>query len=391
MTGPWLSIIGVGEDGTDGLAPSARAALDVATVVMGPPRHLSLVPTAAERIEWPVPFADGLPMLMDRRGQNIAVLASGDPFWFGAGSVLVRDLDPSEWRAFPGPSVFSLAAARLGWPLERTTCLGLHAAPLQRMRPHLAPGARIIATLRDGAAVAELGTWLAGIGFGGSRVTVLEALGGPRERLTTLRADALTGDHTHPVAVAIEPSGPALPLASGRPDALFENDGQITKRPIRALTLSALAPRPGEHLWDIGSGSGSIAIEWLMAHPSNTATAIERHPDRAARIRDNALALGQDRLRVIEGAAPTALDGLTTPDAIFVGGGLSQALLDHLTGLGARLVINAVTLETEALVLAAETRLGGDLLRVQTARPRAIGGYRGWDSTFPLLQWSWTP
>lgn len=391
MTGPWLSIIGVGEAGTDGLSPAARAALDAAEVVMGPPRHLSLVETGGERVEWPAPFADGLPMLMERRGHPVAVLASGDPFWFGAGSVLVRDLDPLEWQAFPGPAVFSLAAARLGWPLERTVCLGLHAAPVQRMRPHLAPGARIVATLRDGAAVAELGTWLVSIGFGASRVTVLEALGGPRERVTAARADALSADHAHPVAVAIEPAGPALPLACGRPDTLFDHDGQITKRPIRALTLSALAPRAGEHLWDIGSGSGSIAIEWLMAHPACTATAIERHPDRVARIRANALALGQDRLDVIEGAAPEALDGLAPPDAIFVGGGLSQALLDRLTGLGARLVVNAVTLETEALVLAAEARLGGELLRIQTARPKPIGSYRGWDNAFPLLQWSWEP
>ncbi|WP_375260374.1 precorrin-6y C5,15-methyltransferase (decarboxylating) subunit CbiE [Palleronia sp.] len=391
MTGPWLSIIGVGEDGPDGLSPAARAALDAAEVVMGPPRHLSLVPTGGERVEWPVPYADGIRMLMERRGRPVAVLVSGDPFLFGAGSVLVRDLERSEWRAFPGASVFSLAAARLGWPLERTICLGLHAVPLQRMRPHLAPGARIVATLRDGAAVAELGAWLTQIGFGGARITVLEALGGPRERMSTQQADALTADHTHPVAVAIEPTGPALSLSSGRPDTLFDHDGQITKRPIRALTLSALAPRAGEHLWDIGSGSGSIAIEWLMAHPACTATAVERHPDRAARIRGNALALGQDRLTVVEGTAPDALAGLAPPDAIFVGGGLSEALLDRLTGLGARLVINAVTLETEALILSAEARLGGELLRVQTARPKPIGDYRGWDTAFPLLQWSWTP
>ncbi|SFH44260.1 precorrin-6Y C5,15-methyltransferase (decarboxylating) [Palleronia marisminoris] len=391
MTGPWLSIIGVGEDGPDGLTPAARAALNAAEVVMGPPRHLSLVPTGGERVQWPVPFADGLPLLMERRGRPVAVLASGDPFWFGAGSVLVRDLERSEWHAFPGASVFSLAANRLGWPLERTVCLGLHAAPLTRLRPHLAPGTRIIATLRDGAAVAELGAWLSGIGFGASQMTVLEALGGPRERITTARADALTADHAHPVAVAIEPAGPALPLSAGRPDETFDNDGQITKRPIRALTLSALAPRAGEHLWDIGSGSGSIAIEWLMAHPACTATAIERRPDRAARIRANADALGQDRLRVVEGAAPYALDGLAPPDAIFVGGGLTEALLGRLTRLGARLVVNAVTLESEALVLAAEARLGGELLRVQTARPTSIGGFRGWDNAFPLLQWSWSP
>ncbi len=183
MTAPWLTILGLGEDGAEGLSPAARAALAAAEVVIGPPRHLALVPGGAERIEWPAPFAEGLPLLLARRGRATVALASGDPFWFGAGSVLARALDPGEWRAIPGPSVFSLAAARLGWPLETTPCLGLHAAPLSRLRPHLHPGARILATLRDGAAVAALVGYLDGAGFGASRVTALEALGGPRERI----------------------------------------------------------------------------------------------------------------------------------------------------------------------------------------------------------------
>lgn len=389
---PWLTLVGLGEDGAQGLSPAARAALAAAEVVMGPHRHLALLPDTgrAERIDWPVPFADGLPLLLSHRGRPTVALASGDPFWFGAGSVVARALDPGEWRALPGPSVFSLAAARLGWPLESTPCLGLHAGPLSRLRPHLHPGARLLVTLRDGDAVAALLAWLDGAGAQ-ARVTVLEALGGPRERVF----DAATGEVPEaPVAAAIEVGAVAapVPLASGRPDALFAHDGQITKAPMRALTLSALAPRPGERLWDIGSGSGSVAIEWLLSHPTLAATAVERHPARADRIRRNADALGQDRLAVVEGAAPEALADLPRPDAVFVGGGLSGALLSRLSALapGARLVANAVTLETEALILDRHARMGGELLRVQTARPEPIGRLHGWSAAFPLLQWSVT-
>ncbi|SPJ23001.1 precorrin-6y C5,15-methyltransferase (decarboxylating) subunit CbiE [Palleronia abyssalis] len=385
MQGPWLTIIGVGEDGAAGLTPAATAALSAAQVVIGPPRHMALLPeTDAQRIEWPVPFADGIPHLLAHRGTPTVALTSGDPFWFGAGSVLAERLGPSEWRAFPGPSVFSLAAARLGWRIEQTVCLGLHAAPLGRLRPHLAPGQRIVATLRDGAAVADIAAYLADTGWGDSRVTALQALGGPRERVTT----DLSGSFDAPVAVAIEAAGgAAIPLASGRPDATFAHDGQITKRPVRALTLSALGPCPGEHLWDIGAGSGSIALEWLMAHPSCTATAVEGRSDRATRIRENAKVLGQDRLHVVEGRAPDALDGLPAPDAIFVGGGLSQTLLDRLIGLPARLVVNAVTLESEALVLAAHATHGGSLLRAQLSQPEPLGGFHGWKHAYPITQW----
>ncbi len=387
MSGPWLTILGVGEDGAQGLSCAARAALAAAETVIGPPRHLALVPGGQQRLDWPVPFADGLPRLLAERGRPTVALASGDPFWFGAGSVIARHLDPGEWRAIPGLPVFSLAAARLGWLLETTPCLGLHAAPLARLRPHLAPGARLLVTLRDGGAVAELATWLDGAGFGASRITVLERLGGPHERL----CGPDDGPFDAPVAAAIEVAGAAapVPLAAGRPDALFDHDGQITKRPVRALTLSALAPGWGEHLWDIGGGSGSVGIEWLLTHPSLSATAIEARADRADRIRGNAAALGQDRLVVIEGRAPDALAHLPPPDAVFVGGGLSAPLLDRLAALapGARLVANAVTIETEALVLSRHARQGGDLLRVQIARSEPLGRLHGWASARPLLQW----
>lgn len=363
---------------------------------MGPPRHLALLgPLAAETVEWPVPFAEGIDILMGHRGRKVAVLASGDPFWFGAGSVLVRALDAGEWRAFPGMSAFSLAAARLGWPLETTLCLGLHAAPFARLRPLLAPGARALVLLRDGSAVGVLADWLATEGFGATRLHVLEALGGPRDRIRQATAEtfALEGI-AHPVCAALEidGEGPALPLAAGRPDDWFDNDGQITRRPVRALTLSALAPLPGEHLWDIGAGSGSVGIEWLLAARTLTATAIEADLARAARVQANAARLGvADRLTVIEGRAPKALAGLAPPDAVFIGGGLSGDLLEILWAAmqpGARLVANAVTLESEALLAAWHGDKGGSLLRIELAEAGALGRKRGWKAAYPIVQWS---
>ncbi|GAA0305843.1 precorrin-6y C5,15-methyltransferase (decarboxylating) subunit CbiE [Rhodovulum strictum] len=394
---PWLNIVGLGEDGPDGLPPASRAALEAAEIIMGAPRHLALLPDlTAERIAWPVPFADGLPILQALRGRPVAVLASGDPFWFGAGAVIARHFAPGEWHALPAPSAFSLAAARLGWALDITACLGLHAAPLARLRPHLAPGARVLVLVRDGPAVGDLAGWLSAQGFGESTLWVMEALGGPRERLRRASAGTLDpGDIAHPVCVGLEVAGTGatIPAASGWPDAMFAHDGQITKRPVRALALSALAPRPGEHLWDIGGGSGSVSIEWLGCHPAMQATAIEADPARAARIRANADALGADRLRVVEGRAPGALDGLDPPQAVFIGGGLSEALLSDLWARlvpGTRLVAHAVTLESEALLARWHGAEGGSLLRIELAEAQPLGRKRGWRAAYPVVQWSVT-
>ncbi|WP_150293831.1 precorrin-6y C5,15-methyltransferase (decarboxylating) subunit CbiE [Sphingobium estronivorans] len=394
---PWLTIIGIGEDGPDGLSRAARRALEAAAFVTGAPRHLSLLPALkAECHPWPVPFEDGIAPLLARRGQPTVMLASGDPFWFGAGASITRLLAMEEWAVYPAPSTFALAAARLGWPLQDVECHGLHAAPLARLRPSLVPGRRAIILLRDGMAVSALVADLARNGFGASSIHVLEALGGPRERIRATTADNFDlTDIAHPVAVALSVAGDGrtLPRVSGIADDWFDHDGQITKRPARALTLSALAPRPGETLWDIGAGSGSIAIEWLLAHPATQAIAFEADPTRAARARSNAAALGVDRLTVIEGKAPDILRARTRPDAIFIGGGLSEALLETLFALPGgqtRLVANAVTLESEALLGQWHARKGGDLLRIELAQAVPLGSRHGWRSAYPLVQWSVT-
>lgn len=388
MADPWLTIIGLGEDGPEALSPASRAALAAAQTIFGGPRHLSLVDAGDRGHPWPIPF-DATPVLA-HRGEPTVVLASGDPFWFGAGGSLMAHLQPGEWTSHPAPSTFQLAANRLGWRLEETLCLGLHAAPFTRLRPVLGKGVRAICTLRDGAAVADLAAWLATNGHPNARLTILERLGGPQERITT---GLPTGPIAAPVSAAIEAADPGLPRASGLPDELFQHDGQITKRPVRALTLSALAPRAGETLWDIGAGSGSIGIEWLLAGGARV-EALEADPTRAIRARENVEAFGlTHRHRLTEARAPEGLAGLPTPDAVFIGGGASEDLLTTLWTLippGTRLVMNAVTLETEALVLDWSARHGGALLKIDLAEPAAIGRKRGWKAALPILQWSVT-
>jgi precorrin-6B C5,15-methyltransferase / cobalt-precorrin-6B C5,C15-methyltransferase len=387
---PWLTIIGIGEDGLAGLSEASRNALQRAETVFGGERHLKLARIDGRGQPWPVPFEASC--VLSRRGRPTAVLASGDPFWHGAGGSLAAELSPDEWVAHPSPSTFSLAAARLGWPLESTICIGLHAAPFERLVPVLTRGAHIVCLVRDGRAAGDLAQWLTARGFGPSRLWTLSALGGPREFVSESRAeDYAAGAPVSPLALAIEVDGAAgLPRASGLADHLFRHDGQITKRPIRALALSALAPRPGENLWDIGAGSGSISVEWALA--GGRATAIEAREDRIANIRANAEAFGlSHKIDVVVGGAAASLAGLTTPDAVFVGGGLDAAMFDavwKLVPTGTRLVMHSVTLETEALLAQLQQRHGGELMRIDISHAAPLGRYRSWEASRPVVQWS---
>jgi len=397
MIDPWLTLIGLNEDGLQGLSPSARQALDNAEVVFGGPRHLALAQVDERGQPWPVPF-DPAPVLA-QRGKRVAVLASGDPFWFGAGGSLAAQVTPGEWRCFAQPSTFSLVAARLGWGLEATECLGLHASPLEQLLPRLAPGRQMIALLRDGAAVEQLAQWLSHEGWGASQMWVMESVGGPRERCRMLRADAaadtLAAEPAQaPVTVALlAQGGAAWPQVPGLPDASYAHDGQITKAPARAITLAALAPRRGERLWDIGGGSGSVAVEWCLA--GGTAISVEQHARRTANIRANAARFGlQKTLHVVHGLAPDALQGLPPPQAVFVGGGFDAALFavlrEHMPA-GCRLVVNAVTLETQALLVQLQGKWGGQLLKLEISSAVPLGRMRSWETARPLTQWSWQP
>lgn len=385
-----MTIIGFGEDGLAGLSEASRKALHEAETVFGGQRHLAHAGVSSRGRPWPVPFDASA--VLGCRGRPTVVLASGDPFWHGAGSGLAETLQPGEWIAHPAPSTFSLAAARLGWRLESTLCLGLHAAPFERLVPHLAWGARIICLVRDGKAAGELAHWLTARGFGGSQLWTLAALGGPRESIRPNRADGYQANPDESlVTMALEVRGTqGIPRSSGLPDDLFAHDGQITKRPVRALALSALAPRPGERLWDIGAGSGSISVEWALC--GGSAIAIEAREDRVANIRNNAEAFGvAHRITAIAGTVPGALSGLETPEAVFVGGGFDSAVFDSVwsrLNSGARLVVHAVTLETEALLVELHQRHGGDLMRVEIAHAGALGRYRSWQAARPVVQWS---
>ena len=396
----WLSIVGIGEDGTDGLSPTARELVARADIVFGGARHLAL---AAALIEgeakpWPSPFSRAVDEVLAQHGRQVCVLASGDPFFYGVGSLLASHVPVEEMLVVPAPSAFSLAAARLGWPLPETVLVSLHGRGLDRIRPHLHPGAPILALTSDSEGPAALASLLAQSGFGPSRLTVLEALGGARERVraSTAARFVLSGIaelNIVAIEVAAEPGARVIAFTPGLPDALFEHDGQITKREVRAVTLSSLAPRRGELLWDIGAGAGSVAVEWMLADPSMRAIAIEARADRAARIARNAAAFGVPALEVVEGHAPEALSALPQPAAVFIGGGAGDtggvdASIDALRP-GGRLVVNAVTLETETALIAHHTRRGGELVRIAVSRAEPVGGKCAWRPALPVTQWVW--
>ncbi|WP_426127210.1 precorrin-6y C5,15-methyltransferase (decarboxylating) subunit CbiE [Pararhizobium sp. PWRC1-1] len=397
---PWLTIVGLGEDGLTGLGDEAKRCIASASVVFGGARHLELAAPviAGQCHQWLSPFERSVEAVVALRGTPVVVLASGDPFFFGVGVTLARQIARSEMRVLPAPSSFSLAASRLGWALQDTVIVSLHGRPLDLILPHLHPGSRILALTSDVRGPCQLAELLAASGFGQSRLTVLEALGGAQERVTSHIAAEFSLTGLNPlnicaVEVVAEMGARILPLASGLNDGLFEHDGQITKREVRALTLSALAPRRGELLWDVGAGSGSIGIEWMLCDPAMHAIAIEGSADRAARIKRNAANFGVPGLTVVHGTAPEALAGLPSPDAIFVGGGGSEegVMAAAIAALktGGRLVANAVTTQMEAVLLQHQARLGGSLIRIDIARASPVGAMTGWRPAMPVTQWSW--
>jgi precorrin-6Y C5,15-methyltransferase (decarboxylating) len=397
VTAPWLTVIGLGEDGRASLSPAAIAHLAQASLVVGGVRHLALVaPLEAETLCWPSPMDAAFPQILARRGEKVVVLASGDPFFYGVGSLLARLAPPEEILCLPAASAFSLVAAKLGWAQQDCALVTLHGRPLEKIIPHLHDGARIIALSWDGETPRKLAALLEKRGFGASRLTVCEHLGGQRERVRATAAHTFALDDVaalNTVALDLVADRDALivPRAPGLPDNFFEHDGQITKSEFRALTLSALAPRRGELLWDIGAGSGSVAIEFMLADPANAAIAIEAKAARAQRIARNALALGTPGLRVVEGEAPGAVAGLPPPHKIFIGGGVTvpgviDAALEALLP-GGLLVVNGVTLETQCLLVERHGALGGRLIQAQIARAEKLGGFFAFRPALPVVQW----
>jgi precorrin-6Y C5,15-methyltransferase (decarboxylating) len=394
-----VTVVGIGADGWDGLPEAARREIRSAEVLIGSPRQLALIPApAGDLVAWPSPLIPALPALLaTHAGRSICVLASGDPMFFGVGATLTRLLGADRVRVLPQPSSVSLACARLGWPAGDVEVISVVGRPIELLHPAIQPGRRLLVLSADGSTPALVAGLLAERGYGPSELTVLEQLGGPAERRLAGTADGWqhpAGDPLNVLAVVCRatPGAPLLPTVPGLPDDAYDHDGQLTKREVRAVTLASLAPVPGQLLWDVGAGAGSIAIEWARAHRSCRAVAIESHDERADRIAANAARLGVPGVQVVRGRAPEALAGLDRPDAVFVGGGATvdgvlDAGWDALLP-GGRFVVNAVTVESEAVVARWYGRLGGELTRIAVQRAAPVGGFTGWRPAMPVTVWS---
>jgi precorrin-6Y C5,15-methyltransferase (decarboxylating) len=393
---PWLAIIGIGDDGVAGLSAAAAALLASAELVVGAARHLALVPEGKEaRLVWETPLVDTIARIAEWRGRRVIVLASGDPMCYGVGVTLARNFARAEMTIVPQPGAFSLAAARLAWPLAECEMVTVHGRPLAQLALYLAPGQRILVLSEDGGTPSRIAALLRETGWGPSVLTVLEHMGGVRENIVSATADSWDERRCadlNTVALACWPGRGARPLsrAAGLPDEVFVNDGQLTKREVRAATIAALAPLPGQLLWDVGAGCGAVAIEWLRAARRSRAIAIECSSERCAFIARNAIALGVPDLRVVTGEAPAALAGLPRPDAVFLGGGLGatdllETLWDALAP-GGRLVANAVTVGGEAHLLEWQARHGGALTRLAISRAAPVGPHLGWRPLMPVTQ-----
>jgi precorrin-6Y C5,15-methyltransferase (decarboxylating) len=394
--------LGIGEDGVEGLSPAAQRLLQAAELVVGGKRHLALAAplVTGRQMPWPSPLAGAMDTILAQRPRPVVVLASGDPFCDGVGAMLAASVPAEEFLSLPAPSSFSLALSRLGWSMRQCATISFCGRPLARLAPLLQPGRRIVALSADASTPASIADYLCSRGFARSVLHVMEALGGPRERIRTTAAKDFPNlggcGPLNLVAMELVADADArvIPLSPGLPDDLFEHDGQLTKREVRAVTLASLAPRAGEVLWDIGCGSGSVAIEWMLRHPENMAYGIERDAVRAARIARNAAALGVPGLHVVAGRAPEACAGLPVPDAVFLGGAA------HLPGVidaawqalrpGGRLVANAVVIETEAALFAAREKFGGTLTRLSVERLDAIGSLHGFRPALTVTQWAVT-
>jgi precorrin-6Y C5,15-methyltransferase (decarboxylating) len=390
---PWLTVVGIGEEGWSGLGRSARRALLDAAMIFGGERHLAMLPArlGAARAGWPAPFS--IAPVLALRGRRVCVLASGDPMAFGVGGTFARELPRDEFSVLPTVSSLSLAAARLRWPLQDVLSVSLVGRPLASLGRHLHPGARLFVLSSDGSSPAAIAALLTERGFGASRISVLEHLGGERERrvdgeAATWRPAAAAALNLVAIECLAQPDARRLPLTPGLPDDAYRHDGQLTKRDVRAITLARLAPEPGETLWDVGAGCGSIGIEWMRSHPACRAIAIEADSGRQRLIEHNRDALGVPGLRLVEGEAPAALDGLPSPDAIFIGGGVTTpGLLDTCWSRlkdGGRIVANAVTLQSEAALVAWRERHGGELTRIALAHAQSLGDFDTWRPALPI-------
>jgi precorrin-6Y C5,15-methyltransferase (decarboxylating) len=393
---PWLHIVGIGEDGLDGLTPATRAVVEAAEVLVGGGRHQSLARCAdAERIEWPSPFSTLIDTLKQHKGKRVVVLATGDPLWYSVGARIGRQLDPSEITYHPQVSAFQLAAARMGWSMADLETLTVHGRPVEQMIAFIQPHQRLLILTTGAETPAQIARFLTERGFGQSKMTVLAFMGGAEEQRFEATADNWTHEvpafNTLAVDCIAAPDAALLPRVPGLADDLFAHDGTMTKQEVRAVTVAKLMPMRGALLWDVGCGCGSVAVEWMRGARYARAIGIEPRADRRLFAAQNAAALGAPKLELIDGMVPEALTGLQAPDAIFIGGGLSRETYEHcwqaLRPLG-RLVCNAVTLESEALLVELHREHGGQLVKLSVDRVEPLGKLSAWKPLRPVTQWS---
>lgn len=393
---PWLSVVGITEEGPAALGPAARRLVDDAELLIGGERHLAMFPgDGRERLAWTRPLKALAERIGEFRGRRVAVLATGDPLNFGVAAKLLQVVPIEEMTVVPAPSAFSLVAARMGWSLPDVECISLHGRPIDRFRAWPAPGLRIIALSGDAATPPKVAAMLSAAGYGQSRISVFGHAGGPRET----RADGIAADwgpeipdlNTMAIECIVDPGTAPVPRALGLADELFRHDGKLTKREVRAATLAKLMPVRGGLLWDVGCGSGSIAIEWMRAAPEARAIGIEPDASRRAMAADNAIALGVPELQLVDGRAPAALADLPQPDAVFLGGGLSETdVFERCWAAlrpGGRMVANAVTLEGQAVLIERHARQGGELCRIAVEHAAPLGRLRGWRPAMAVMQW----
>ena len=397
MDAPWISIIGIGEDGVQGLSPAAKAVVETAEMLIGGKRHLAFFPDhTAQKACWPQPFSQGKNLLESYRNKQVVVLASGDPLWHGAGNTIIDWFGIESVSVIPHPSSYSLAAARLGWALQDCALVTVHGRPLTRLIRDLAPNRRLLVLSQDETTPRHVAELLSDTGYGASTLYVMERLGGAHERL----CQGVAADWSHApghalnlIAIQCPPTPDCAPLSKvpGLEDALFANDGMLTKREIRSVTLSSLNPQPGQLLWDVGAGSGAVSIEWIRA--GGRAIAIEQRTERAERAAENAKRLGTPEIEMILGSAPACLQGLPAPDAIFIGGGLTEPDLmpfcHNVLKPGGHLVANAVTLESEQVLSGFFRQYGGEMSRLAVSHLTARGAFNGWSTLAPVTHFRW--
>lgn len=395
----WLSIVGIGEDGYDALSPAARTLVEQAAVCFGGSRHLAMLPEhiSAVRRPWASPLRETIASIRQMESKPTVVLASGDPMHYGIGVTLCREFGANNITILPAPGAFTLAAARMGWPLHETACLTVHGRPLDRLNLFLRPNAKLLILSEDRATPRLIVDLLNERGFGDSAVTVLSHMGGAQEtRFETTACNGFQQTMTDLNTVAVQccpaPTGAAYSTIAGLPDDAFEHDGQLTKQAVRAVTLARLAPHPPQMLWDLGAGCGSISIEWMRA--GGEAIAVERQETRCGFIAHNAARLGVPAIDIRHENTSDVLERLPAPDAIFIGGGLNAPdLVDRCWAAlkpGGRLVANAVSVEGETVLFDAYRTYNGSLTRIAVSTAAPVGKFHGWRAAMPVTQFTVT-